>query len=177
MCEREKALAEWVICGWGVGWGGAHRCYALHHYGATCCCPACRRAAATHDVIEQQGRLCALVTAHPGRMQEWLSGCEQQYTLLAGSQVDSSVPDGEGGGPARRLRAGEVGPAAQQRQLQQLLRENEHVQSNELRLQHGHEQLVDLLSGDVFSHFEWDDPCDSSAVISAPIEPLIGHFR
>lgn len=153
---------------------------ALHHYSATRGRPACRSAAATPDVIEQKGALCALVTAQQGRIQEWLSGCGQQYALLAGSQADSPVRGSSGGGPARRLRAGEMaatGPVVKQRQLQQLLAENEHVQSNELRLQHGHEKLVDLQSGDVFSHFQWDDPCDSSAVISAPIEPLIGHFR
>lgn len=29
----------------------------------------------------------------------------------------------------------------------------------------------------VFSRMEWDDPRQPGAVISQPIEPLIGHFR
>lgn len=28
----------------------------------------------------------------------------------------------------------------------------------------------------VFSAFEWEDPC-TGEIISAPIEPLVGHFR
>ena len=36
---------------------------------------------------------------------------------------------------------------------------------------------VDLHSGAVFSSLDWEGPCDGDVVFSAPIEPLVGHFR
>lgn len=140
----------------------------------------CRNSAATHEAINSSRRLCTLVTQRPDHVQEWLSGCEQQYKLLAGGSIGWSS-NSKGGRATRRLgeaAAAAIGPA-QQPQLQ-ALRQGEqeaHVQPNELRIQHTHQQATDLRSDAVFSHFEWKDPCDSSEVISAPIEPLIGHFR
>jgi hypothetical protein len=138
-----------------------------------------RSAAATQDAIEKPGRLCAMVAEQPGRVQEWISGCEQQYALLAGNQAGSSESS-TGGRPGRLLMAGEAAALempAKQRQLQQLVHDEipKHVQPNELRLP-ANSKSVNVHSGDVFSHFEWIDPCDD-AVIRAPIEPLVGHLR
>lgn len=38
-------------------------------------------------------------------------------------------------------------------------------------------RLNRVFNPSVFSHLEWEDPCQPGAVISQPIEPLIGHFR
>lgn len=67
--------------------------------------PACRSAAATQEAVDQQGRLCTLVAEQPGRVREWLTGCTEQYALLAGSQAGSPVSS-SGGRPGRLLMAG-----------------------------------------------------------------------
>ena len=83
------------------------------------------------------------------RVQAWLAGCAQQSAALMGSGGRRLAAQGAAAADAAAGGAAEGAAAGP----------------------------PDLRSNAIFSHFEYEDPCQPGAIISAPIEPLVGHFR